>query len=280
MTGKPLFDNVSFDCSKLTTHAYSTSFSLGIRTLGKEIRNPIYAIYGFVRFADEIVDTFHDYEKHELMARFRRDTVLAIEERISLNPILNAFQHTYHKYNIEWDLVDTFLKSMEMDLHQMEHDRASYETYILGSAEVVGLMCLHVFVNGNQSEYEKLKPSAMKLGAAFQKINFLRDLHADYNALGRVYFPNVDMTLFDEPTKKTIEKEIKEDFRQAYIGILQLPKEARFGVLIAFKYYYKLFLKIQALPCDRILKERVRVANPKKIALLAKSYLQHNLNLL
>jgi phytoene/squalene synthetase len=169
---------------------------------------------------------------------------------------------------------------MEMDLHQMEHDRDSYETYILGSAEVVGLMCLHVFVNGNQSEYEKLKPSAMKLGAAFQKINFLRDLHADYNALGRVYFPNVDMTHFDEPTKKAIEKEIKEDFRLAYIGVLQLPKEARFGVLIAFKYYYKLFLKIQALPCERILKERIRVANPKKIALLAKTYLQHNLNLL
>lgn len=280
MTGKPLFDNVSFECSKLTTHAYSTSFSLGIRTLGKEIRNPIYAIYGFVRFADEIVDTFHDYNKHELMNRFRQDTVRAIEEKISLNPILNAFQHTYHKYNIEWDLVDTFLKSMEMDLHQMEHDRDSYETYILGSAEVVGLMCLHVFVNGNKKEYEKLKPSAMKLGAAFQKINFLRDLHADYNALGRVYFPNVDMTQFDAQAKKEIEQEINEDFREAYVGILQLPKEARFGVLIAFKYYYKLFLKIQSLPAERILKERIRVANPKKIALLAKSYLQHNLNLL
>lgn len=280
MTGKPLFDNVSFECSKLTTHAYSTSFSLGIRTLGKEIRNPIYAIYGFVRFADEIVDTFHDYNKHELMDRFRQDTVRAIEEKISLNPILNAFQHTYHKYNIEWDLVDTFLKSMEMDLHQMEHDRDSYETYILGSAEVVGLMCLHVFVNGNKKEYEKLKPSAMKLGAAFQKINFLRDLHADYNALGRVYFPNVDMTQFDAQAKKEIEQEINEDFREAYVGILQLPKEARFGVLIAFKYYYKLFLKIQSLPAERILKERIRVANPKKIALLAKSYLQHNLNLL
>jgi phytoene/squalene synthetase len=233
-----------------------------------------------VRFADEIVDTFHDFEKHELMERFRRDTVLAIEERISLNPILNAFQHTYHKYNLEWELVDTFLKSMEMDLHQIEHDQDSYETYILGSAEVVGLMCLHVFVNGEQSEYEKLKPSAMKLGAAFQKINFLRDLNADYNALGRVYFPNVDMTKFDESAKQTIEEEIKEDFRLAYIGVLQLPKEARFGVLIAFKYYYKLFLKIQALPCERILKERIRVANPKKIALLAKTYLQHNLNLL
>ena len=214
------------------------------------------------------------------MERFRRDTVLAIEERISLNPILNAFQHTFHKYNLEWELVDTFLKSMEMDLLQVEHNQNSYETYILGSAEVVGLMCLHVFVNGNQPEYDKLKPSAMKLGAAFQKINFLRDLHADYNALGRVYFPNVDMTKFDEPTKKAIEAEIKEDFRLAYIGILQLPKDARFGVLIAFKYYYKLFLKIQSLPCERILKERIRVANPKKLALLAKSYLQHNLNLL
>ena len=179
-----------------------------------------------------------------------------------------------------WELVDTFLKSMEMDLQQIEHDQKSYETYILGSAEVVGLMCLHVFVNGNQSEFEKLKPSAMKLGSAFQKINFLRDLNADFHALGRVYFPNVDMTKFDEPAKQTIEKEIKEDFRLAYIGVLQLPKEARFGVLIAFKYYYNLFLKIQALPCDRILKERIRVANPKKIALVAKIYLQHNLNLL
>lgn len=280
MTGKPLFDNVSFNCSKLTTQAYSTSFSLGIRTLGKKLRNPVYAIYGFVRFADEIVDTFHDFEKKELMERFRKDTVLAIKEKISLNPILNAFQHTFHTYNLEWELVDTFLKSMEMDLQQIEYDRDTYETYILGSAEVVGLMCLHVFVNGNHEEYEKLKPSAMRLGAAFQKINFLRDLHADFNALGRVYFPNVDMNQFDEPTKRTIEEEIEEDFRLAYIGILQLPKEARFGVLIAFKYYNNLFLKIQSLPCERILNERIRVANPKKIALLAKSYLQHNLNLM
>lgn len=280
MTGKPLFDNVSFNCSKLTTQAYSTSFSLGIRTLGKKLRNPVYAIYGFVRFADEIVDTFHDFEKKELMERFRKDTVLAIKEKISLNPILNAFQHTFHTYNLEWELVDTFLKSMEMDLQQIEYDRDTYETYILGSAEVVGLMCLHVFVKGNHEEYEKLKPSAMRLGAAFQKINFLRDLHADFNALGRVYFPNVDMNQFDEPTKRTIEEEIEEDFRLAYIGILQLPKEARFGVLIAFKYYNNLFLKIQSLPCERILNERIRVANPKKIALLAKSYLQHNLNLM
>ena len=274
------YNETSLACSKLITNAYSTSFSMGIKAFDKALHEPIYAIYGFVRFADEIVDTFHDYEKQELMARFRKDTVLAIEERISLNPILNAFQHTFHKYNLEWELVDTFLKSMEMDLHQIEHDQNSYENYILGSAEVVGLMCLHVFVNGNQLEYEKLKPSAMKLGAAFQKINFLRDLHADYNALGRIYFPNVDMNQFDESAKKTIEKEIKEDFRLAYIGVLQLPKEARFGVLIAFKYYYNLFLKIQALPCDRILKERIRVANPKKIALIAKIYLQHNLNLL
>jgi phytoene/squalene synthetase len=281
MTGKPLFDEVSYTCSRATTHAYSTSFSLGIKTLHKELRDPIYAIYGFVRFADEIVDTFHDYDKEMLMARFRKDTINAIEEKISLNPILNSFQQTYHKYGIEWELVDTFLKSMEMDLNPEEiYDREKFETYILGSAEVVGLMCLHVFVKGNESEYNRLKPYAMRLGAAFQKINFLRDLQADFNGLGRTYFPNINLTEFSETDKKIIEKEIGEDFTVAYQGILQLPKEARFGVLIAYKYYINLFYKIQSLPSSRIMKERVRVPNQKKLILLAKSFVQQNLNLL
>ncbi|MFM7682798.1 MAG: phytoene/squalene synthase family protein [Bacteroidota bacterium] len=281
MTGKLLFDEVSYSCSRYTTHAYSTSFSLGIKTLHKDLRDPIYAIYGFVRFADEIVDTFHEYNKENLMARFRQDTVLAIHDRISLNPILNSFQQTFHTYNIEWELVDTFLKSMEMDLNPNEiYDREKYETYILGSAEVVGLMCLHVFVKGNKNEYERLKPSAMRLGSAFQKINFLRDLQADYSSLGRTYFPNIDLKNFSENDKKIIEAEIAQDFAIAYKGILELPKEARFGVLIAYKYYINLFYKIQSLPSARLMKERIRVPNQKKMFLLAKSFVQHNLNML
>jgi 15-cis-phytoene synthase len=280
MTGKPLFDEVSMQCSRMTTKAYSTSFSLGIRTLHKDLRDPIYAIYGFVRFADEIVDSFHDFDKKILLDKFKVDTIEAIENKISLNPILNAFQHTFHKYKLEWQEVETFLHSMEMDLMPVSYQRENYEKYILGSAEVVGLMCLHVFVNGETSEFERLKPSAMKLGAAFQKINFLRDIQADFEHLGRTYFPNVNLQEFDALEKKKIEEEIEADFKEAYLGILQLPKKARFGVLIAYTYYYKLFHRIQSVSSDRILKERIRIANPKKIMLLAKSYLQHNLNLL
>jgi phytoene/squalene synthetase len=280
MTGKPLFDEVSLQCSRMTTKAYSTSFSLGIRTLHKDLRDPIYAIYGFVRFADEIVDTFHDFDKKILLEKFKIDTIEAIENKISLNPILNAFQHTYHQYKLEWTEVETFLHSMEMDLMPVNYQRENYEKYILGSAEVVGLMCLHVFVNGDTLEFERLKPAAMKLGAAFQKINFLRDIQADFEHLGRTYFPNVNLQEFDALEKKKIEEEIEADFKEAYLGILQLPKKARFGVLIAYTYYYKLFHQIQSVSSDRILKERIRIPNPKKVLLLAKSYLQHNLNLL
>lgn len=280
MNQKALFDEVSIYCSRKTTHAYSTSFSMGIKTLGKKFRDPVYAIYGFVRFADEIVDTFHDYDKSTLMSRFREDTVQAIEDRISLNPILNSFQKTYHDFNLDWELVDTFLKSMEMDLDNTSYDRGGFETYILGSAEVVGLMCLKVFTNGDASEYARLKPYAMRLGAAFQKINFLRDMKADYESLGRAYFPELDLAHFDESTKRKIEKEIADDFHEAYKGILMLPKDARFGVYVAYTYYTRLFQKIKSLPSERIMQERIRIPNQKKFALVLKSYVQHNLNLL
>ncbi len=277
---KQIFDEVCLECSRNTTRSYSTSFSLGVRFLGKELRDPIHAVYGFVRFADEIVDTFHAYNKAELMARFREDTVHAIEDRISLNPILNSFQHAYHTYNMTWDLVDTFLRSMEMDLEDVQYTPETYETYILGSAEVVGLMCLHVFVEGDLDTFAKLKPYAMRLGAAFQKINFLRDLQADFEGLGRTYFPGVNPEQFDEIAKTAIEEEIEEDFKEAYKGILMLPKDARFGVYVAYVYYYRLFRKIKSLPSSRVLEERIRIPNQSKYALFVKSYVQHSFNLL
>ncbi|MGC6533399.1 MAG: phytoene/squalene synthase family protein [Flavobacteriales bacterium] len=277
---KQIFDEVCLECSRNTTRSYSTSFSLGVRFLGKELRDPIHAVYGFVRFADEIVDTFHAYNKAELMARFREDTVHAIEDRISLNPILNSFQHAYHTYNMSWDLVDTFLRSMEMDLEDVQYTPETYETYILGSAEVVGLMCLHVFVEGDLDTFAKLKPYAMRLGAAFQKINFLRDLQADFEGLGRTYFPGVNPEQFDEIAKTAIEEEIEADFKEAYKGILMLPKDARFGVYVAYVYYYRLFRKIKSLPSSRVLEERIRIPNQSKYALFVKSYVQHSFNLL
>jgi len=277
---KSTYDSVSLACSVKTTRAYSTSFSLGIRFLHKDIRNPIYAIYGFVRFADEIVDTFHDYNKKQLFERFREDTYLALEQRISLNPILNAFQDAYHRFNIDKSHVDTFLRSMEMDLYEIEHNRESFDTYVLGSAEVVGLMCLRVFTKGDDALYQELYPQARSLGAAFQKINFLRDLHADFENLGRAYFPGLDVSNFDEQTKRTIEAEIAADFAEAYKGILKLPKDARLGVYVAYVYYYRLFLKIQALPSNRVLEERIRINNKRKVALFIGSYFRHSLNLL
>lgn len=277
---KEIFDSVSLACSINTTRSYSTSFSLGIRFLSAEIRNPIYAIYGFVRFADEIVDTFHEYDKHALFARFKEDTYLAINQRISLNPILNAFQQTLHKYNIDREHVDTFLKSMEMDLYESAHDRESFDTYVLGSAEVVGLMCLRVFTNGDDALYQRLYGNARSLGAAFQKINFLRDLNADYIQLGRAYFPGLDVSNFDETTKKTIEDEIARDFADAYKGIVQLPKDARLGVYVAYVYYYRLFKKIQSLPSSRVLEERIRINNQRKVALFLGSYVRHSFNLI
>ncbi len=248
--------------------------------LSKKHQKAIYAVYGYVRFADEIVDTFHDYDKRRLLDKFKRDTVEAIADKISLNPILNAFQQVYHDYNMTWDLVETFLKSMEMDLEDIQYNEQNYEEYILGSAQVVGLMCLKVFTNGNQEMYDRLTPAAMRLGSAFQKINFLRDLNADYRDLGRVYFPNVDMKEFNWETKRKIESEIAQDFAVAYQGILQLPKDSRYGVYLAYTYYIRLFDKIKGLDPEVVLNNRIRIANPKKIALMFGSFLKHNLNML
>ncbi|MEN9742596.1 MAG: hypothetical protein RLZZ65_401 [Bacteroidota bacterium] len=277
---KALFDQISHEMSELTTKRYSTSFSLGISFLHKEIQKPIYAIYGFVRFADEIVDTFHGYEKEKLLADFKVQTYEAIAAGISLNPILNSFQWAVNRYQIPMKLIDTFLDSMEMDLQKQTYDQGKYETYILGSAEVVGLMCLKVFVEGNEAQYEQLKPFAMKLGAAFQKINFLRDLKADYQELGRTYFPGINLNAFNNDIKKEIEADIALDFQKGYEGILLLPRKARFGVYMAYKYYFKLFKKIKNTPAESVLNERIRIPNYRKMRILLTSYVRHNLNLL
>lgn len=277
---KSIFDTLSHDMSEMTTKRYSTSFSLGISFLSKDLHNAIYGIYGFVRFADEIVDSFQGFDKEKLLADFREQTFEAIEDKISLNPILNSFQWAVNKYRIPLELIDTFLKSMEMDLDQIDYDQKKYEKYILGSAEVVGLMCLKVFVNGDEKEYIRLKPSAMKLGSAFQKINFLRDLSADFKDLGRTYFPGVDMKTFNQTIKKQIEADIELDFKAGYEGIKQLPKNSRFGVYMAYKYYYKLFQKIKSTQPQTILNERVRIRNTKKYRLFVTSLVRHNLNML
>jgi phytoene synthase len=277
---KQLFDTLSLEMSAMTTKRYSTSFSIGVHFLSKDLQAPIHAIYGFVRFADEIVDTFHDYEKHELLKEFKDETYKAIERGISLNPILNSFQWAVNKYKIDPELIETFLQSMEMDLQTVQYEQKVYEQYILGSAEVVGLMCLKVFVRGNEESYLKLKDSAMKLGAAFQKINFLRDLNADYFQLGRTYFPEMNFDMFDCAMKQKIEQEIALDFKAGYEGIKKLPKDARFGVYMAYRYYVKLFHKIQKTDAQIILGQRIRIPDNKKYRLLFTSYLRHNLNLL
>lgn len=277
---KSLFDKVSIMCSEYTTRTYSTSFSLGIRFLDKEFRSPIYSIYGFVRFADEIVDTFDDYDKPYLFEKFCTDTYEAIDQKISLNPILNSFQEVVHKYNIEIELIDSFFKSMKMDLDKKQYDLKGYEEYILGSAEVVGLMCLRVFVKGNDPLYFKLKPYSMKLGAAFQKINFLRDIKADYEILGRTYFPEVNLESFTKEQKNKIEIEIEEDFKEALIGIKALPQESKSGVYLAYFYYKCLLEKIKKLPADRILKERIRLPNNEKFLLMLNSMVRIKLNTL
>jgi 15-cis-phytoene synthase len=274
-----LFDNLSAETAKITTLRYSTSFSLGIKFLSKELHRPIYNIYGFVRFADEIVDTFHEHDKSTLLEEFKSDTYKAIQRGISLNPILNAFQETVNQYQIPMELIDTFLRSMEMDLDKSAYTEDMYKEYILGSAEVVGLMCLKVFVNGNEQEYQHLKPSAMKLGSAFQKINFLRDLKADFHLLGRTYFPGVNMNQFNDNVKLEIEADIEKDFIAGYEGIKQLPKNARFGVYMAYIYYYKLFKKIKDTPAYVILNERVRIPDNKKYRLFVSSYVRHSLNM-
>lgn len=277
---KALFDSLSARMSRMVTVNYSTSFSLGILGLQRVYHEPIYAVYGFVRFADEIVDTFHDYPKRELLHQFREDTYRAINQKISLNPILNSFQKAVHQYNIDIELIDTFLDSMEMDLNPQEYTVEKYEKYILGSAEVVGLMCLKVFVQGNQQRYEELKERAMKLGSAFQKINFLRDISADYEELGRTYFPGVDLEEFCDVKKAEIEADIEADFAAGFSGIKALPKGARFGVYIAYVYYYSLFRKIKRTSSNAIFKERIRIPNLNKYGLFVSSYIRHSINIL
>jgi phytoene/squalene synthetase len=260
----------------LVTKAYSTSFATAIRLLDKNIRQPIYNIYGFVRYADEIVDTFHDFDKAKLLNEFKRDTYQAIEEGISMNPILQSFQEVANKFGIENYLIETFLKSMEMDLHKSEYDQNGYENYILGSAEVVGLMCLKVFAEGNDELFEQLKQPAKALGAAFQKVNFLRDMKSDFDERGRVYFPGIDFTNFKEESKKKIEEEIMHDFNEALIGINLLPVGAKGGVLLAYKYYLQLFKQIRNVPVSKIKEARIRVPDSRKMRILVSTLFQTN----
>ena len=278
---KNLFDQVSRDCSRAVTVAYSTSFSLATKMLHPSIRKDIYNIYGFVRFADEIVDSFHAYDKKELLDRFEEDLYHALENKISLNPILNAFQETYNHYTIDKGLVEAFMQSMRWDLDKKNYlTREDYKAYIYGSADVVGLMCLKVFVKGNQSKYEELKPSAMALGSAFQKVNFLRDLKADLEGLERSYFPGVNLNEFTDQDKTKIIQEIDDDFRKGLSGIYRLPDEARFGVYTAYKYYYKLLKKLKRTPSKKIKSARIRVPNYQKMSVLARSYVKYRFNLL
>jgi phytoene synthase len=277
---KQLFDDVSFKCSKIVTKNYSTSFSLAVYMLSPTIRDAIYSVYGFVRFADEIVDSFHGYDKENLINDFEKEYYKGIDRGISLNPILNSFQQTVKKYNITDDMVQSFLKSMKLDLIKSDYDsKAEYDDYIYGSADVVGLMCLKVFVNGNDQQYNLLKVEAMRLGSAFQKVNFLRDLKDDNLILNRNYFPGVDLNSFDESAKDKIITEIEEDFRIAYQGILKLPIEAKFGVYTAFVYYKKLLKKLEDTPCHEIGNERIRVSNYTKAGLLAQSFVTYKLRL-
>ena len=271
---KRLFDNLSVEVSKITTRAYSTSFSLGIYFLHERLRDAIYSIYGFVRIADEIVDSFEGYNKRQLLIKFKEDTYAAIDSGISTNPILNSFQDVVRQYEIDLHLVETFLQSMEMDLAKIDYDPEKYQLYILGSAEVVGLMCLHVFTEGDKKMYAELKPYAMRLGAAFQKVNFLRDIKDDYQVLGRVYFPNIDISDFSCQAKCQIEKEIEQDFAIALQGIKKLPPSSKGGVYLAYVYYKSLFAKIKKLPAHRVLKERIRINNGKKFGLMINSLLE------
>jgi phytoene synthase len=278
---KSLFDTVSYNSSKLVTKTYSTSFSLATKMLYRSIRGDIYNIYGFVRFADEIVDSFHDYNKEMLFNRFSEDLELSLKNKISLNPILNSFQHTFHKYDIDKVLVDAFMKSMQLDLHKTDYlTEEEYHAYIYGSADVVGLMCLKVFVNGDDLKYNELKDTAMALGSAFQKVNFLRDLKADFEGLDRTYFPNTDLKNLDESSKQVIIEDIEADFKKGLSGIKKLPVEAKFGVFMAYRYYSQLLKKLKKTPALKIKDSRIRVSNPKKIELLMRSYVKYQLNLI
>lgn len=277
---RTIFDTYSFKASKYVTKAYSTSFYAGVRFLDSKIRNDIHGIYGFVRFADEIVDTFHEHDKEVLLEEFIKETYAAIDRKISLNPILHSFQMVVNKYNIDPLLIDQFLFSMRMDLNPVEYTQEKFEEYILGSAEVVGLMCLKVFVYGNEEEYLRLKPFAMKLGSAFQKINFLRDMKADFQGLGRTYFPGIDMNGLTTEDKQKIEADIQAEFDEAFIGIKQLPKASRLGVYVSFVYYTKLLRKIKKTTANELMESRISVHKNVKMMLLAKSYVRNSMNLL
>ncbi|MDA9875895.1 phytoene/squalene synthase family protein [Flavobacteriaceae bacterium] len=278
---KSIFDTVSKDCSRIITQTYSTSFSMATKMLSNSIRQDIYNIYGFVRLADEIVDSFHDYDKEALFIQFETDLEAALINKISLNPILNSFQETYHNYNIDKEMVDAFMNSMRQDLHKtVYHTEEEYKNYIYGSADVVGLMCLKVFVKGDHEKYEKLKETAMALGSAFQKVNFLRDLKADHDELNRTYFPNTDLNNLDEISKKAIIDDIEKDFAEGLQGIKQLPLEAKFGVFMAYRYYNQLLVKLKTTPALEIKSTRIRVPDYKKVELLTRSYVKYQLNLL
>jgi 15-cis-phytoene synthase len=280
MQGLELYNSVCFDISRSVTKSYSTSFTLGIRTLHKRFQFPIYAVYGFVRYADEIVDTFHHHNQKELLENFKKETFAAIQNKISTNPILQSFQLIVNKYKIDQELIAAFLHSMEMDLSKQTHERTSYNEYIYGSAEVVGLMCLTIFVEGDKEEYKRLKEGARSLGAAFQKVNFLRDMKSDFDERGRVYFPKVDFNRFDSLSKEEIENEIEDDFKKAYEGILGLPKDARFGVYVAYRYYKRLLHRIKITPASKIVNERIRVPANEKASLLFRSYCRFRLNMM
>lgn len=277
---KEIFDKISADCSRITTQRYSTSFTFGIYFLRKNLRPHIYAIYGFVRFADEIVDTFHDYDKKYLLEKFKKDCFEAIAFGISLNPVLNSFQKVVNDFGIDHELIELFLNSMEMDLEPSIYSNEKYDKYILGSAEVVGLMCLYVFVNGDKEQYERLKPFAMKLGSTFQKVNFLRDVKADFQELNRNYFPNISLDNFSDYQKAEIEKEIEEEFKVALIGIKQLPPSSRKGVYLAYIYYKKLFEKIKDVNAKQIMSKRIRISNGRKIGLMLDSIFRYKMNYL
>lgn len=272
-----LFNDTTLACSKLITKRYSTSFTLGIRTLDKRYHLPVYAVYGFVRWADEIVDTFHDLDKAALFADFRRQTDEALATRFSLNPVLHAFQLVVHQYHIDREFIDAFLRSMEMDLADHHYDQSLYQEYIYGSAEVVGLMCLRIFCEGDEAQFERLREPARRLGSAFQKVNFLRDIRSDFEERGRVYFPGVVYERFDDQVKRAIEADIRADFEAAYAGIQQLPRSARLGVYLAYVYYLKLFHKIRQAPASHVLGERVRVPDNTKLLLLLGSYFRYRL---
>lgn len=277
---KKLFDELAYKVSQAVTEKYSTSFSLGILALKPSIRPAIYGVYGYVRLADEIVDSFHDYDKAALMQRLKTETWQSIEEGISLNPILQSFQETVNRYQIDKGLISQFIHSMEMDLQQVEYNRDLYQEYIFGSAEVVGLMCLQVFTEGKKEMYEQLKPYAMKLGSAFQKVNFLRDLNDDYYLLGRSYFPNIDMKSFNNNIKCQIEDEIETEFKEALNGIKKLPTSSRFGVYLAYKYYLSLFRRIKNTPAEKIMNQRIRIPNSQKLSLAMRSYVQYKIALI